>query len=81
MREPFKYESPLCAQVDSELFFPEKEHGAHTAPLAKSICGRCIHKAECLEWAIVNMEVGVWGGTTERQRMQIRSRMRKKKIA
>ena len=72
MREPFQYEQPLCAEVDSELFFPEKESGKTTAQQAKSICSKCIHKSECLEWAIVNVEQGVWGGTTERQRLKMR---------
>jgi len=81
MREPFNYESPLCAQVDSELFFPEQEYGRNTAPIAKSICSRCPHKTECLEWAVTNFEFGVWGGTTERDRMKLRRKRGIKEIA
>lgn len=72
MREPFEFESPLCAEVDSELFFPEREPGKATFQQAKSICSKCIHKTECLEWAITNFEWGIWGGTTEKQRQKMR---------
>lgn len=60
----------LCAEVDSELFYPEK--GASTAE-AKSICRLCPVQAECLVYAIEHDErFGVWGGKSERERRQIR---------
>lgn len=31
-------------------------------------CPRCPVMKDCLEWALVYRELGVWGGTTERQR-------------
>jgi WhiB family redox-sensing transcriptional regulator len=76
MREPSLFEAPLCAQVDPELFFPEQHEGNTRTYEAKSVCANCIHKAECLEWALVNEGFGIWGGTTEMQRRQIRKRMR-----
>ncbi len=56
----------LCAQVDGDLFFPEK--GGSTKE-AKSICHRCEVRAECLEYALANsIRDGVWGGMAGRER-------------
>jgi len=36
---------------------------------AKSVCAKCVVKAECLAEALDNrIEWGVWGGMTERER-------------
>lgn len=37
---------------------------------AKSICERCAMKQPCLELAIHRDEQGVWGGTTEKERIR-----------
>lgn len=75
MREPAKYEAPLCASVGGDFWFPEKEGGSSNSTemlMAKSICGRCPHKAECAEWGIQNESHGIWGGITEGERRFIR---------
>ena len=60
----------LCAQVDSELFYPEA--GAPNRD-AKQVCAGCNVRAECLAYAIAHRErCGVWGGTTERERRRMR---------
>lgn len=59
----------LCAQVDPELFFPEK--GGSTRE-AKRICRRCPIRDACLEYALVNGErFGIWGGQSERERRRL----------
>jgi WhiB family redox-sensing transcriptional regulator len=59
-----------CRGADADLFFPER--GASTRK-AKSICGACQVKVECLEFAIVHSEkFGIWGGLSERERRRIR---------
>lgn len=59
----------LCAQVDPAIFFPDK--GAPTGP-AKSVCGRCDVRAECLAQALAdNEEFGVWGGMSVRERRRL----------
>jgi WhiB family redox-sensing transcriptional regulator len=56
----------LCAQVDGDLWFPEKGGGSRDA---RRICGGCPVRAECLEHALANDErFGVWGGATVAQR-------------
>lgn len=69
MREPIKFESPHCAEVGTDIFFPEP---GETAKYAKTICGGCPHKAECLDWSLHHELYGVWGGYTERERRFIR---------
>ena len=55
-----------CAEVDGEIFYPEK--GASTRR-AKLVCRGCEVRAECLEHVLTNDEAfGVWGGMSERQR-------------
>ena len=59
----------LCAQVDPELWFPEK--GGSTKD-AKAVCRECPVRAECLEYALASQqEWGVWGGTNEHERQAI----------
>jgi WhiB family transcriptional regulator, redox-sensing transcriptional regulator len=60
----------LCAQVDPEIWFPEK--GNPTAA-AKAICRRCPSRQPCLQYALDNnIRFGVWGATSERQRRDMR---------
>ena len=60
----------LCAQVDPELFFPEKGDQAREA---KRLCAGCDVRAECLAHALAHREAhGVWGGCSERERRRMR---------
>lgn len=63
------WESALCAQVDPELFFPEK--GGSTAP-AKSVCARCPVTALCLSTFGPLIEHGVVGGMSGIERTRAR---------
>jgi WhiB family redox-sensing transcriptional regulator len=59
----------LCAQTDPDTFFPDK--GGTTAP-AKTVCGNCPVKAECLAYALERDEqFGIWGGLSVRQRRKL----------
>jgi hypothetical protein len=78
MRGPSKFEEPLCAEVGGDFWFPEKGDPEHHSQFAKSICSKCKHKVECLEWALENESVGIWGGLNERTRNGIKARRRKK---
>lgn len=59
-------EQARCQDRETEIFFVR---GAAKARRAQNICGNCPVRQECLEYAIAEeIEFGVWGGLTERQR-------------
>lgn len=63
----------LCAQTDPEAFFPEKGGSSREA---KSVCGSCEVRGECLEYALQSDErFGIWGGLSERERRRLRRRV------
>jgi WhiB family transcriptional regulator, redox-sensing transcriptional regulator len=58
-----------CRGEDPELFFARALHEARPA---LKVCGRCPVKEPCLEYALANeVDYGVWGGLTERQRRAV----------
>lgn len=59
----------LCREVDPELFFPQEGSNPR---VAKTICARCSVESECLDFAMLWDVVGVWGGTTEKERRALR---------
>ncbi|MDQ3896749.1 MAG: WhiB family transcriptional regulator [Actinomycetota bacterium] len=64
-----------CNGCDVELFFPVGVTGPAVEQIeaAKEVCGHCIVRAECLDFALVtNQESGVWGGATEEERRKLR---------
>ena len=58
-----------CRDEDPKLFFPGK--GEDNRP-AKAICSGCVVKETCLEEALGRNEIGIRGGTSERERRRIR---------
>lgn len=53
-----------CIEGDADTFFTESRY-----PEAKTICGHCTVKTECLEYAKTQcIDYGVWGGTTPDER-------------
>lgn len=61
----------LCAEVGTDLFFPE---GSISNRDAIATCKRCEVRMKCLDYALslpLN-PVGIWGGTTERERRELR---------
>jgi WhiB family transcriptional regulator, redox-sensing transcriptional regulator len=62
-----------CAGEPTDLFFPEDESATE---LAKSICGRCKVRAQCVSYAIdIPSLDGVWGGLTRQERLRLRRKM------
>ena len=60
----------LCAEVDPEIFFPEKGGSSREA---KRICSECSVRIECLNYALRRDErYGVWGGMSERERRRLK---------
>lgn len=71
---PFFDGTQVCAQVDPDLFFPEPdEKGFYKKQAeAKALCRQCAFIIPCLEFALKDRPLGIWGGTTfsERKRMK-----------
>ncbi|MBW3578426.1 MAG: WhiB family transcriptional regulator [Actinobacteria bacterium] len=58
-----------CRDIDPEVFF---FRGAKQSRRALRVCERCCVRQECLSYAIAHqIEFGVWGGLTERQRRRL----------
>lgn len=58
------WDSALCAQVDPELFFPDRGQAAQSRA-ARAICRRCDVRALCLATFGPLINHGVVGGTTD----------------
>lgn len=67
-------QNAACRGKDTNLFFPER--GEHNTE-AVEICNGCPVRTICLEQGLVNYELGVWGGTSERERRVL---VRRRKI-
>ena len=62
-------DSALCRQVDLELFFPD---GGGNSATARKVCNRCEVTTQCLDFALgFPSMIGIWGGTTEKQRRKL----------
>ena len=67
---PWWHSYAACANVDPDLFFPER--GESTSE-AKAVCFTCPVREECLEYALrAGEKFGIWGGMSERERRRIR---------
>lgn len=66
--------SQVCAQIDPEIFFPEKNNGPLPPAKVKQFCAGCPFQVDCLAYALSNNVVGIWGGTTGLDRRHIRRR-------
>ncbi len=61
----------LCRDYDANVFFPTR--GQPILP-ALAVCSSCNVQPECLLYAVADSSLtGVWGGTSERARRQMRS--------
>jgi len=75
-----KFTEAKCAQIeDKDYFFPDnKRDEAERLPQLQQICGSCIHRKECLEYALDKRIVyGFWGGYTADQRRSINRKGRR----
>lgn len=57
-----------CRGMDPSLFFPGRGDSVQEA---KNVCKGCPVREKCLDYAISNREVGIWGGTSGRERISI----------
>lgn len=73
----------LCKGSRTSDYFPVRITRENIDTLTEifELCEKCKVNAECLESAIVNEELGVWGRTTLRQRKQFIKNILDKKIS
>lgn len=67
-----------CADVDPELFHPDKRSTRTDIAAAKAICSHCPVAGDCLQDALSRDESGIWGGLTEQERGHLRHIMRRR---
>lgn len=68
----------ICRDTDPDLFFPVGTTGYALVQIgrAKQVCGECPVCHDCLQYALdTNQDSGIWGGTSEEERRQIRRRL------
>lgn len=66
-----------CKSVDPEMFFPEDYEDRKSVFEAKAICQSCPLTSACLVYAIKDSSLeGIWGGTTPKERRNMRRRRR-----
>jgi WhiB family redox-sensing transcriptional regulator len=68
----------ICRETDPDLFFPIGTTGQALLQIdrAKQVCNECTVQVSCLEFALeTNQDSGIWGGTSEEERRDIRRRI------
>lgn len=76
--------TPPCAESDPDSFFtkdywdetditrPSKSSSYENERVVKEICNGCPLRAPCALYAIETGQHGIWGGTTEGERRELR---------
>jgi WhiB family transcriptional regulator, redox-sensing transcriptional regulator len=59
----------LGIKESQAIFFPSR---GDSIDEARAICGRCPVTEECLDFALANNCIGVWAGTSDRQRRRLK---------
>lgn len=76
MLEPWNFDDPNCASIDTEVFYPDLyeafQYSAYAVKTIKNLCGSCKHQVDCLEWSLHHEGYGLWAGYSERERRVIR---------
>lgn len=72
-RQPLWMAYALCSGLDADRFFPDR--GGSLVDSLK-VCIDCPVRIACARYALTTPEPhGIWGGLSERQRRQIRTRV------
>lgn len=67
-----------CYGMDVNLFFPRRGTPPSQIRATKQICYDCPIRIKCLDYALYHGErLGIWGGTSERERRTLASQLRK----
>ncbi|GAB3751958.1 WhiB family transcriptional regulator [Microlunatus parietis] len=57
-----------CRDGRPDDWFPEDEQDGSAAFEPRRVCGGCPVARQCLSWALLADEQGIWGGTTGTER-------------
>jgi WhiB family redox-sensing transcriptional regulator len=74
--KPAWHADALCQEYPMDWFFPER---GKTVNHAKAVCGQCLVRQECLEFALSDPDAfhaGIWAGTSGRDRRKLRQKPR-----
>ena len=67
---PEWFDEAVCAQVDANLWFPDK---GKRGSAAKAICRTCPVIDACLAHALADPSIqGIWAATSEKERAKLR---------
>jgi WhiB family redox-sensing transcriptional regulator len=68
-----------CNRMSPELFYissdTNPQHARNQNQSAREVCGSCDVRDECFDWGIKHEKYGVWGGTSESERRNIRRQL------
>ncbi|MGH3099239.1 MAG: WhiB family transcriptional regulator [Streptosporangiales bacterium] len=67
---PGRWFEAACRGEDPQLFDSDRYE-----LFAKAVCARCPVRQQCLDYALRHAVSGVWGGTTDAERGQLRRRL------
>lgn len=77
--EDVDWERASCRGVLTDLFYLETNYEAYSVnPELRRMCSQCPILDQCREYAIWNETYGFWAGMTERQRQDIRAKLRRR---
>jgi WhiB family redox-sensing transcriptional regulator len=73
--KPWQFEGAICSQIDTDFYFPEQNKVTEETKRVKALCKSCIWQKECLTYALNYSMVGIWGGTSSRERATMRTKL------
>jgi WhiB family redox-sensing transcriptional regulator len=65
-----------CSQTDPDIFFPEIGTPRSITKAALAICRSCQFQTPCLEYALHEPVLGIWGATTDVERKKLKRRLK-----
>ena len=72
-RRPQWHAEAACRGMGSATFVLGRGANESIMARARSICSTCPVTVECLDYALADIDItGIWGGTTGRERRQMR---------
>lgn len=81
-------DSAACVQIGTDAYFPSGEDETHGAKgrgrvteTIRAICGACPWHNPCYDYALHHGVQGIWGGTSEYERIRERNRLGMKPIS